>query len=110
MPDVIKIGQLDRRVSFYRYSTTKSTTGETVKAESLYKETWAGASDMSNNENEEGKIYLVSIRNYTTRFDTTILTEGEEMFIRDADGDYYVTGIEHYGRQSYLILKTVKRE
>jgi len=104
------IGQLDRRVGIYHLQPQKTSTGEVSNTPVLLKETWAKAVDRSGNEIEEGKIFLYAVRNYTIRFDASVFADGEKMFIRDADGDYYITAIELVGRRNYLTLKTVKRE
>ena len=110
MAKEVFIGNLDRRISIYLKVATKSTTGETSKVDALVKTTWAKVENRSENETEEGKIYLVAIRDYTIRFDADVYTDGEMMFIQDADGDYHVTGIREIGRKDYLTLTAVKRE
>ena len=53
---------------------------------------------------------MVAIRDYTIRYVTEVMQDGEEMFIRDVDGDYNIYSIEQIGRKEYLTLKALKRE
>ena len=111
MADKINIGSLDVRISIYKKEVSSTTTtGETIKADVLLKETWASRYDKSSNEEEEGKIYLVAVREYVIRYNSEIVQDGETMFIRDVDGDYNIYGIEQIGRKDYLRLNAVKRE
>lgn len=106
----INIGQLDRKVNIYETTKVKSSSGEYVETEVLFKNCWVKSEDKSAKEEEDGKIWLYAIRNYTIRYDFNVVLRGEQMYIRDIDGDYYVTGIIEEGRKKYLILKTMKRE
>lgn len=110
MKNQVHIGQLDRRVGLYNKTYNKAANGEEQATLTLYKNAWAMAEDKSASEVEAGKIYLNAIRNYTIRFDSIINTSGEEMVIRDLDGDYHIAGISHIGRKQFLTLKAVKRE
>ena len=110
MKNTAFIGQLDRRVEIYRMQPQKSSTGEVINTPVLLKQTWAKADDRAGREIEEGKLYLYANRNYTIRFDPEVFRDGEKMFVRDADGDFYITAIEMLGRRNYLTLKTLKRE
>ena len=105
-----QIGTLDRKINIYETTKVKSPNGELIETEVLYKNTWANSKDRTSNEEEEGKIWLYAARNYTIRYDATIVQRGEMMIIRDFDGDYNITGIELVGRKHYIILKTIKRE
>ena len=104
------IGQLDRRIEIYKMQPQKTSTGEVVNTPILHKATWARADDKAGRELEEGKLFLYAIRNYTIRFDAEVMANGEKMFIRDLDGDYYITAIDLIGRREYITLKTLKRE
>lgn len=110
MKKVINIGTLDRKVSIYKKQTTKTATGESQVVEVLHKACWSLAEDKSGREEEDGKIYLLAIRDYTIRYDEEVAQSGEEMMIQDYDGDYHIASIEHIGRRNYLRLKAIKRE
>ena len=106
----VKIGRLDRKVAIYQKQQTKTSTGATTVVEVLYKNCFSQAEDKSGKEEEEGKIYLLAIRDYTIRYDETIAQQGEEMLVKDYDGDFHIASIEHIGRRNYLRLKAIKRE
>ena len=106
----ITIGQLDRKINIYETTKVKSSTGEYIETEVLYKSAWAKSDDKTSDEDEEGKIWLYASRDYTIRYDENIVQRGEQMLIRDFDGDYNVTGILLIGRKHYVLLKTIKRE
>ena len=106
----VKIGKLDRKVAIYQKQVTKTSTGATTVVEVLFKECFSQAEDKSGKEEEEGKIYLLAIRDYTIRYDATIAQQGEQMFVKDFDGDYHIASVEHIGRRNYLRLKAIKRE
>jgi head-tail adaptor len=110
MGKLIYIGDMDRKVGVYQYTDVKTTTGETAKTEVLLKNTWAKAEEVSSSESEEEKVYLINVRNYTIRYNETIYQSGQEMFIRDLDGDYNVIGVQLQGRKAFLKLKCLKRE
>lgn len=110
MSKEITIGQLDRKINIYENTKVKSSSGEYIDTEILYKNCWAQSVDKTSNEEEEGKIWLYASRNYRIRYDANIVQRGELMLVRDDDGDYNVTGIELIGRKNYIILKTIKRE
>ena len=105
-----EIGTLDRKINIYETTKVKSSTGEYIETEVLYKNTWAKSDDKTSDEEEEGKIWLYASRNYTIRYDENIVQRGEQMLIRDFDGDFNVTGILLIGRKHYVLLKTIKRE
>lgn len=110
MSKQITIGQLDRKINIYETTKVKSSSGQFVETEVLYKNCWAKSEDKTSKEDEEGKLWLYAMRSYAVRYEENIMQRGEQMYIRDTDGDYYVTGIEQIGRKSYLILKAMKRE
>lgn len=110
MDEKIYIGKLDKRIGIYKETDVKDPSGAVIKTPVLYKNLWAKSTDVNENENEDGKIYLVQIRNYIIRYDSEILLNGEQMHIIDRDGTYYIAGIKSIGRNKYLDLKTVKRE
>lgn len=110
MKKIVHIGKLDRRITIFKKQTTKTATGESLVEDVVHQECWAKAEDRSSKEEEEGKIYLLSVRDYTIRYNAETAQSGEEMFIRDYDGDFHIAGVQHIGRKSYLKLNSVKRE
>lgn len=110
MSDGVYIGQLDHRAAIYEYQNTKTSTGEDAQVEVPYKNAWCKIDDAGAKEVEDGKISLYAVRKYTIRYDENIMQRGEEMFIKETDGDYRVTSIQLIGRKNYMVLKTLKRE
>ena len=110
MEKKINIGSMDRKINIYETTETKSSNGEVILTDVLYKSVWANMVDVSSTEQEDNKIYLVQIRNYNIRWDAKILQSGQTMYINEAEGNFFITGIQTNGRKQYLTLKTVKRE
>jgi len=110
MKKAVYIGQLDRLVNINQIQTTITTTGEKIKSEVLYAQTWTKLDDVSGNENEDGKIIALNVRKYTVRYDNELVQNGTQMSIDDADGTYNIHSVEQIERKNYLILKCSKRE
>ena len=110
MKRAVYIGQLDRLVNVNQIQTTITTTGEKIKSEVVYAQTWAKLDDVSGNENEDGKIVALNVRKYTLRFDDEIVQNGTQMSITDDDGVYNIHSVEQIERKNYLVLKCSKRE
>jgi hypothetical protein len=110
--DNIYIGQLDKRVEIVKYSDVQSETGAPEHAEETVVTTWAKCEFQSGNEELEGQVISLNIRNYTTRFIQELLNEGEKFYITDiVDGGLFnIHHVEQVGRKEYLILKTSRRE
>ena len=111
MSDKVYIGQLNQRVEIWHIDpTNKSLTGETTKTPVLIGPIQSLRKDGGANETQEDKIFYLQNRTYTIRFVEIVFKKGEEMFVRDEDGDYQIYGIELIGKKEFLKLKTNKRE
>ncbi len=105
------IGELDHRVVIFHIDpNVKTSTGETVKELVEIGAISAKREDNGGNETEDEKVFYLQNRVYTIRYVPSVHIRGEEMFIRDTDGDYQIYSIEVIGRNEFLKLKTTKRE
>lgn len=104
------IGQLDRRISVYRRIEIQNEIGEQVSEEQLVFKAFAKLNDTSGGEELEGKILHRTERNYIVRFRQEILTENNELFVRDGIVNYEVLHVREIGRKSFLELKCVMYE
>jgi len=104
-------GMLNHRIEIYlNKAGISSATGETAKSDELVGPISCMLEDGGGNENEDGKIYYLSSRVYTIRFVEDVWKKGEQMFVRDQDGDYEIYSVELIGKKEFLKLKTSKRE
>lgn len=105
------IGELDHRITIFHIDPdAKTSTGETIKEEIEIGEISAKREDNGGNETEDEKIFYLQNRVYTIRYVQCIHLNGEEMFVRDNDGDYQIYSVEVIGRNEFLKIKTTKRE
>lgn len=110
--DAIHIGNLDRRVSVVKYSDTQSETGAPAHAEETVITVWAAVKFVSGNEDVEGKVISLNIRNYIMRYFPEIVTEGEQYWIKDLKdgGEFNIHHVEQIGRNEYVVCKASRRE
>ncbi len=105
------IGELDTLVTVYHIDPgVKTSTGETEKTPVKIGSIQAKRQDNGGNETENDKIFYLQNRFYTIRYVPEIWLKGQEMFVRDTDGDYQIYSIELIGRNEFLKLKTSKIE
>lgn len=110
MSDNVYIGELNHKIKIYEKTKVKSTTGENVETDSLLFMIWAKVEDAASSEQEDGKVMLYAQRNYTVRYHQTIIDRGEQLVIKESDGDYRIYGVARIGKKDYIKIKTIKRE
>jgi len=105
------IGELSHKVVIFHIDPNlKTSTGETTKEPVEIGEIQSKREDNGGSESEDEKVFYFQKRIYTIRYVPQVHLKGEEMFVRDEDGDYQIYSVELIGRKEFLKLKTTKRE
>jgi head-tail adaptor len=106
-------GQLNRKISLWRYTTTKTDTGESTQAEELIKDVvYAKREDHQGSEDDnDGRIIGLGVAAFTVRFTDDLFMNGQKYFVKDFDGIYQINSVELTGQQRnrFLKLKCTRR-
>lgn len=111
MSEVIRAGDLNRRVELFKYTSSAGTTAERSRTGTSLGKRWVKRIDVSGKEEEEGKILPLRVCRFIMRFSKDVFSNGEGYFIRDDDGDYQVNNVSltGQGRERFLELKCSNR-
>lgn len=96
------IGQMDRLISIVELVKTRNSTGEEETTNSVVAIPYAQMTDVSGNEDIEGKVRHLINRTYIIRYNPTVKAKANALVIIDESKKYDVYHIKEIGRKKYL--------
>jgi len=109
----IHAGQLNRKVSLFKNTATKTDTGESTQEDELVKEVvYAKREDFTGNQDDDdGRVIGIGVVAFIVRFSSDLFVNGQKYFVKDFDGIYQINSIELSGQQKnrFLKLKCTRR-
>jgi len=99
------IGQLDRKIRFYKQIVVKDAVGQEKKTKELFVSTYSKLeNDFGDVEIDMAVMHEVT-RMYIIRWRLAIEKEGVKMLIEDNGNYYNVISVSPIGRKSHLLIK-----
>ena len=98
------IGQMDRLISIVELVKTRNSTGEEETTEVAVSNPYAQMTDVSSNEDFEGKIRNLINRTYIIRYNVDVKTKANALVIHDDSKKYTVYHVKELGRKKYLVI------
>lgn len=104
-------GEMNTLVELFKNTITKNTSSETVKAAVSLGKKFVKRMDLPGSEELDGRLISLSVAKYIMRYDSDILKNGTEYYIKDQDGDYEINSVALFGtqRNKFIELKCSKR-
>jgi hypothetical protein len=96
------IGQMDRLISIVENVKTRNSTGEEETTEAVVASPYAQMTDVSGNEDIEGKVRHLINRTYIIRYNVTVKEKANSLIVIDDSKKYDVYHIKEIGRKKYL--------
>lgn len=98
------IGQMDRLISIVELVKTRNSTGEEETTESVVSNPYAQMTDVSGNEDIEGKVRHLINRTYVIRYNQTVKEKATTLMVIDDSKKYNVYHVKELGRKKYLVI------
>ncbi|MNF81075.1 hypothetical protein D3C85_614990 [compost metagenome] len=98
------IGQMDRKIQIVELVKTQNSTGEEEVAQNVISEPFAFMNEVSGSEDADGKIRHLINRNYTIRYNTSVLHKATELIVIDGLQKFSVYHVREIGRKKHLTL------
>lgn len=100
------VGQMDKRIRFFKLENSFNTIRENKQTEVFFVEVWANKQDLktpnSNSEVVEGKITHLQNDCFTIRYQPEIVKKGTKMLLYYGDLKYRIEHVEEVGRKKHL--------
>jgi len=109
--DRVYIGKLDTIIELIQFGSGRDATGGVIEQKTILGKLHANrVPGTVGSEENDGKIRWLNVRSYIIRHIDQVLTNGTNMAIRDADGDFDIHHVAPVGKKHWLLLKCSKRE